>query len=100
MVFFKYVRQTAFRDADATIPNLDTDLVAGASATQQYPSPIGVPNRIRQQIAQHLLQHALVATDDEIGLHDVPLQALLLDRAEKIRCDRIEDVVDGKVAHA
>src|SRR5215831_4236143 len=65
IVLLEDVRQLIVGNADAAIPDFDANLVAGASAAQQYLAAIGVSNRIRQQISDHLLQHAPVALDHE-----------------------------------
>src|SRR5260370_22266710 len=98
IVLIEYMRQLISCNANATVPHFDTDLVARASATQQQFSVIGVSHRIRKQIADHLLEHALVAVNHDSTPYDTQFQAFFLDRPQKIACHRVEYFVDCKIA--
>ena len=76
-----------------------SNVLAAASAAQQDSPAIGVPDRIRKQVPEHLLQHALVTVDHHSGTHQTPLQAFFLNGPGKVGCDRIEDIVERKLAH-
>src|SRR4051812_1360159 len=44
------------RDADAGVPDLDADRRSAASAPDQHPSPLGVPDRVGNQVPQDSFQ--------------------------------------------
>ena len=98
IVLIEYMRQLISCDANAAVPHFDTNLVASASATQQEFSVIGVSDRIRQQITDHLLEHALVAVNHESTPYDTQFQVSFLDQPQKIVCYRVEYFVDRKIA--
>src|SRR5579872_7550412 len=87
IIFLEYVWQLIFGHSDAAVPDFYTDLI-GVAAAAQYDCPtIGVPDRIRQQIPQHFLQHAFFAANHYAGTHQTPAQATLLNRAGKVSGD-------------
>ena len=43
-------------DAGAGVPNLDAQLVAAPPAAEQDLAPLGVFHRVREQVADHLLE--------------------------------------------
>ena len=45
-----------FGNADAGVPDLDAQLVAAPPATEQDLAALGVFHRVREQVADHLLQ--------------------------------------------
>src|SRR5262249_11046772 len=67
-------RKLILRDTDAAIPNLDPDAVTRALAAQQDPSAVCIAQCVRQQIAQHGLEHVPVGADEQIRPHHAPAQ--------------------------
>ena len=63
MVFVEDRLKFFVGDADAGIPNLDAQHVFAAAATEQYLSARGVFQRIRKQVADHLLEQTRIAVD-------------------------------------
>src|ERR1700738_4267556 len=70
IVLLEYMRQLVFGDTDATVPDFNANIIAGSPTSKQDSSPVSVTDRIRQQVADHLLKHAPVASDDELGTDD------------------------------
>ena len=70
IIFLKYVGDVFCRNPHTAIPDLDADLVVGATTTDQNTPPISVAYRIRNQIADHLFEHVPIATDNNPGSND------------------------------
>ena len=92
IVLIEYVRQLVFGDTDAAVPDLDANLVAGSPASKQDSSPVSVSDRIRQQIADHLREHAPVAADDELGTDDAQPESFFLHRRGEVPSERFENI--------
>src|SRR6185312_4026597 len=58
MKFLEDRLELPFGDAGSGVPDLDAQLVAAAAATEQYLAARGVFHRVRQEIADHLLEQA------------------------------------------
>ena len=54
-----------FRNADSGIPNLDAQLVAAPPTAEQDLALIGIFDRVREQIADHLFEQARIAAHAE-----------------------------------
>ena len=87
---------SVFGDADATVPDFNANIVAGSPASQQNSSPVGVSDRIRQQVADHLREHVPVAADDEPGTDDAQPQPSFLHRRGEVSSERLEDFARAK----
>src|SRR6476660_7841633 len=98
IVLLKYVRQLILRDTDAAVPHLDPNLVTRASAAQQNFPLIRISHRVRQQIAQHCLEHSLVAMDHELRTNQAPPQPLVSNGIEEIGCQGIKCFIDREIA--
>src|SRR5580704_12787427 len=95
----EYVRELVFGDTDATVPDFNANIVAGSPASKQNSSPVGVSDRIRQQVADHLREHASVAADDELGADDAKPEPSVLHKDAEVSSERLEDFVQRKLAH-
>src|SRR5260370_16601863 len=95
----EYVRELVFGDTDATVPDFNANIVAGSLASKQNSSPVSVSDRIRQQIADHLREHAPVAADDEPGTDDAQPEPSFLHRRDEVYSERLEDFVQRKLPH-
>src|ERR1700726_1495930 len=72
------------------------------SPARRHPSrirPISVSDRIRQQVADHLREHAPVAADDELGTDDAQSEPSFLHKGVEVSSERLEDFVQRKLAH-
>src|SRR5581483_3103933 len=56
-------------NAPAGIPHLDTDGIAPATATEHDAAPVGVTNRVGQQVADDPAEQGWVADDVHASLH-------------------------------
>src|SRR3954471_5497911 len=75
-MFFENARHLCTHNPDTAVPDLDADFVTGTTAAQQNATAIGVADRIRNQIADHFRDHALVGMDGDPGANQSPSQAL------------------------
>ena len=76
MELLENCRKFLFGNADTGIPDLDAQLVAAPSAAEQDLAFICVFHRVRQQIADHLLEQAGVAAHVEAARDDAPAEAM------------------------
>jgi hypothetical protein len=95
----EYLGQLVFGDTDATVPDFNANVVAGSPTPQQDSSPVSVSDRIRQQVADHLLKHAPVAADDELGTDDAQPEPFFLHRRDEVSSERLEKFAQRKLAH-
>ncbi len=63
-------------NADPGIPDLDAQLVAAPPAAEQDLAFIGVFHRVRQQVADHLLEQARIAAHAEAARDDAPAEPM------------------------
>src|SRR5580704_10722478 len=95
----EYVRELVFGDTDATVPDLNANIVAGSPASKQNSSLVSVSDRIRQQVADHFREHAPVAADDELGTDDAQSEPSFVHRRDEVSSERLKDFVQRKLAH-
>src|SRR5260221_7958384 len=98
IVLMEYVRELVFGDTDATVPVSDANIIAGSPASKQNSSPVSVSDRIRQQVADHLREHAPVAADDEFGTDDAQSEPSFLRGDDEVSNELLEDFVQRKLA--
>src|SRR5271168_2162505 len=65
-----------FGDADPGVPDLDAQHVAAAPAAKQDLALTGVFHRVRQQIADHLLEQTRVAAHAKAARNKAPAEAM------------------------
>ena len=65
-----------FGNADPGVPDLDAQLVAAPPAAEQDLALIGVFHRVREQVADHLLEQARIAAHAEAARDDAPAEAM------------------------
>src|SRR5882757_10842573 len=95
----EYVRELVFGDTDATVPDFNANIVAGSPVSKQNSSPVSVSDRVRQQVADHLREHAPVAADDELGTDDAQPEPSFLHKRDEVLSERLEDFTKRKLAH-
>src|ERR1700704_86791 len=95
----EYMRELVFGDPDATVPDFNANIVAGSPASKQNSSSVSVSDRIRQQVADHLREHAPVAADDELGTDDAQSEPSFLHKGDEVSSERLQDFVQRKIAH-
>src|SRR5580704_2826618 len=61
MVFFEDRLQLRLRDADPGIPNLDAQFALASPAPEEHTAALGIFQRVRDQIADHLLEQTPIA---------------------------------------
>ena len=61
MVFLEDRLQLRRGDADSGVPDLDAQLSAAATAADQHFAALGVFQRVRKQVADHLLEQTRIA---------------------------------------
>ncbi len=76
MELFEDRLKLQFRDAGAGVPDLDAELVAAASAAKEELALGGVLHRVRQQIADDLLEKAGIAAYGEAARDHAPVEAV------------------------
>ena len=80
MEFLEDRLELQFRDAGAGVPDLDAELVAAASAAEQDLAVGRVLHRVRQQIADDLLEKTRIAAYGEPARHHAPVETVRLPR--------------------
>src|SRR5260370_17250090 len=65
-----------FGNADPGVPDLETQLVAAPPAAEQDLALIRVFHRVREQVADHLLEQAGIAAHAEAARADAPGEAM------------------------
>jgi len=98
VVLLEDERQLTLRNPDAAVPDLYPDLVARTPAAEQNGPTVGVSYRVRQQVAQHHLEHVPVAADQQSRTHRAPAQPLFSSKIAEIRRKNVKHLVDREVA--
>ena len=65
MVFFEDRLQFRLRDADPGVPDLDAQFALASAAPDEHPAALGIFQRVRDQIADHLLEQTPIAPNGE-----------------------------------
>src|SRR5271165_2883560 len=61
MVFFEDRVQLRLGDADPGIPDFDVQFALASAAPNEHPAALGIFQRVRDQIADHLLEQTPIA---------------------------------------
>src|SRR5271165_4334425 len=61
MVFFEDRFQLRLGDADPNVPDLDAQFALASPAPEEHPAALSILQRVRDQIADHLLEQTPVA---------------------------------------
>ena len=81
-------------NADAGVPDLDADRAVAPAAAEQHLAALGVFQRVRQQVADHLLEQARIAVDVQAARNDPQRQPLRLGVIGELVAQPVEQVVD------
>ena len=84
----------AFLDTGTGVPDLDAQLVAAPPAAEQHLALRGIFHRVRQQVAQHLLEQAGIAVHGEAARDDAPAEALRFRVIDELGPQPLEQIVD------
>src|SRR2546421_4174933 len=88
-----------FGNADPGIPDLDAQFVAAPPAAEQDLAPIGVFDRVGEQVADHLLEQARIAAHAEAALDDAPTEAMRRCVKAELRSQILEHCSDREIDH-
>src|SRR6187455_3322937 len=88
-----------FGNADPGVPDLDTQLVATPPAAEQDFALIGVFHRVREQVADHLLEQAGFAAHAEAARNDAPAEAMRRRVKAELRAQMLENGIDRELDH-
>src|SRR6201981_415127 len=88
-----------FGNADPGIPDLDAQLVAAPPTTEQDLALIGVFHRVREQVADHLLEQAWIAAHAEAARNDAPAEPMRRRVKAKLRPQMLEHCIDREIDH-
>ena len=88
-----------FGNADAGVPDLDTQLVAAPPAAEQDLTLTGVFHCVREQVADHLLEQAGIAAHAEAARDHAPAEAMRSRVKAELRPQMIEHCIDREIDH-
>ena len=66
--------QLVGRNADAGIPDLQAQLAAARVATNQDAAALGIFDRVREQVADHLLEQVAIAAHPHVARNHAPAE--------------------------
>ncbi|MDU6669980.1 MAG: hypothetical protein E6501_15375 [Bradyrhizobium sp.] len=90
MILFENIPKLVFGDTDAGIPDLDTQRPLAAPAAEQHPAPLREFNRVRKQIAYHLLQELWIAANEHAARRHLKRDLPRFGLIDQIRYDPVE----------
>src|SRR5689334_1868488 len=88
-----------FGNTDPGVPDLDTQLVATPPAAEQDFAFIGVFHRVREQVADHLLEQTGIAAHAEAARNDAPAEAVRCCMKAELRPQMLEHGIDREINH-
>src|SRR2546428_6929835 len=88
-----------FGNSDPGIPDLDAQLVATPPAAEQDFALIGVFHRVREQVADHLLEQAGIAAHTEAAPNDAPAEAMRGRVKAELRPQMLQHCIDREIDH-
>ena len=97
MEFLEDRLKLQFRDAGAGIPDLDAEHVTAASAAEEEPAVGRVLDRVRQEIADDLLEKTRIAAYGEPAGHHTPAEAVRFRVIRELGSHFLEQAVDRKI---
>src|SRR5258705_9139263 len=86
-----------FWDAKPGIPDLNAQLFPMPPATEQDPAFLGVFHGIRQQVADHLLEEAMIAADRQMARNHAPAEPVGLGVVGELRLQLRKHVIDRNI---
>ena len=99
MILVEHCLQLGRGDADAGVPDLDQQRGALPAAAQQHPAAFGILDRVRQQVAQHLLQQPRVGADRRAARHDAQREALRPGMESELAVQPVQQRPDAALHH-
>ena len=97
MEFFEDRLELQFRNAGAGVPDLDAELVAAPSAAEQDLAVAGIFHRIRQQIADDLLEQPRIAAHSQAARDHAPVEAIGRCVIRELGPQLVEQALDRKI---
>src|SRR6185437_10123382 len=97
MIFAEDCLKILFRNADAGIPNLDAQLPPLSTAAKQHLSPLCIFQRVRQEIAKHLLEKTRIAMDRKAAPDHAQKKLLRPGMVGEFIPQPLEQVIDRKI---
>ena len=88
-----------FGDADPGVPDLDAQHVAAPPAAEQDLALTGVFHRVREQIADHLLEQTRVAAHAEAARNNAPAEAMRGRVKGELGAQLLEHRIDREIDH-
>jgi hypothetical protein len=99
MKFLEDRLELLFGNADPGVPDLDPQLVAAPSAAEQNLARIGILHRVRQQVADHLLEQAGIAVDAEAARDHTPAETVRRRVKGELRPQVLQHGIDREIDH-
>src|SRR6201997_1169243 len=88
-----------FGNPDPGIPDLDAQLAATPPAAEQDFALIGVFHRVREQVADHLLEQAGIAAHAEAARDHAPAEPMCRRVKAELRPQMLEHYIDREIDH-